>query len=95
MTDIPNVRLHDAYGPAVRFALAIQAFFLVFSQLILDCGYTTRIVATAMLAFWAAALMLILRSPQAAKKVDLIYIRAGFLPILVLTYLAAQRVWTQ
>ena len=74
--------------------MAIQAFFLVFSSLILDCGYTTRIVAIAVLAFWAAALMVILRSPHAAKEVDFIYIRAGFLPILVVTYLVAHRVWT-
>jgi len=93
MTSKLNPKLDDAYGPAVKFALVVQVLLLLLSSMVLDGGHTVRIVAIAMLAFWAAALILILRNPRSAKKWDLIYIRAGFLAVLVLAWLIAHRVW--
>ncbi len=88
-----NTKLDDAYGPAMKFTVAVQLVLLLLSGMILDLGYTSRIVAIAMLAFWASVLILVMRNPRTASKWDLVYICAGFLPILVVTWLVAHRVW--
>jgi hypothetical protein len=93
MTDLPNPKLDDAYGPAVKFTLVVQVILLFISSMVLDGGHTLRTVAIAMLAFWASVLILIVRNPRTAGKWDLVYVRAGFLPILVVTWLVAHRPW--
>ena len=93
MRIIPKVPLDGAYRPAVTFALVTQVILLFVSLLILDGGDTTRRVVISMVAFWCAAVVLILRNPGTAKKSDLLYLRAGFFPVLLLTYMIASLIW--
>jgi len=93
MTSKLSTTLDDAYGPAMKFTVVVQLILLLLSGMVLDLGHTSRIVAIAMLAFWASVLMLVMRNPRTAGKWDLVYIRAGFLLILVVTWLVAHRVW--
>ena len=81
MTTLP---LSPAYRRPVWTAVLLQALTLLVSALLLDGGLMARICGCAMAAFWAGATSVTWRRPMHPTRLDLLYVRWGYLPLLVI-----------
>ena len=82
-----NVPLADSYRPAMLTALAIQFVCSLLSAMMLDGGNAVTLCLCSFVAFWAGAVLLILRHPRNPSGTDLWAIRYGFLPLFLLSFL--------
>ena len=78
--------ISDAYKKPIMIALVWQAILGVLSMAILDTGRTAIICLIAVIAFWSGISIMIIRRPKNPSKLDLLLIRAGFLPTAVATF---------
>jgi len=83
MTTLP---LSPAYRNAVWAGLLFQIPIVVILCLILDLGEMAMIGACALAGFWLGAAAVMLRRPRKPTRLDLLYIRWGYLPMLVAGY---------
>jgi hypothetical protein len=81
------------YRDAVKFALAQQLIILVLAALILDAGETGEICLSAALVFWIGFLIIRIRRRSRPTTIDLILIRAGYIPLCVLTWFVVHLIW--
>ncbi|PAW78834.1 MAG: hypothetical protein B9S32_05485 [Verrucomicrobia bacterium Tous-C9LFEB] len=70
----------------------IQAIFLFFGGLMLDGGFFAQICFYSGCAFWAAALLIMVRRPLHPTRSDILYFRIGlplisFADMFILPYL--------
>ena len=90
MTAIP---ISPSYRPAILEALTLQVMIGVLALMILDGGGIAQLCGIALLAFWAGAVTLIFRRPQNPTAPDLILLRFGYLPLVLLTPFIAGAIW--
>jgi hypothetical protein len=83
-----------SYRRAVFDSMVLQVVLGVLSMLILDGGRIAHTTGIAVLAFWVGAAIVILRRPKSPTEVDLFLIQFGFIPLLILTFFLAERVWS-
>lgn len=77
----------ERYRGPITSTVIQQVLFAVICLLMLDGGLSARVCATAMIGFWAAALLILFRRPSEPGTLDLALIRWGFLPVLAVTVL--------
>lgn len=81
-----SLRLSSRYRDAIYFTLFSQQLpIAVLCLLLLDGGRCARVCGIAMVAFWSAVALVMARRPDAPEPSDLLYLRWGFLPVLVLS----------
>ena len=73
------------FRDAIVFTLVQQLPLLLLSAMILDGGLVFKRVAIASLAFWILTLIIMLRRGRNIAKSDLLFIKWGYLPILLAT----------
>ena len=79
MTTLP---LAPAYRSAVKDAILIQVVLTLFLLTILDGGTLAKAGACAMVGFWVGVAIVMLRRPLNPSKLDLLYVRCGYLVML-------------
>jgi hypothetical protein len=83
MTTVP---LADAYRDAIRDSLLIQLVVAILLMLLLDGGRLAMVGGCAMAGFWIGAAIVMWRRPRSPRALDLLFIRWGFVPILVAAF---------
>jgi len=80
MTTLP---LSPAYREAVKVALVLQVLTTLFFLTILDGGTLAKAGGAAMVGFWIGVAVVMLRRPNTPSALDLLYVRWGYLLMLV------------
>jgi hypothetical protein len=91
---IADVPISRAYRRPIFEALVLQVIFGVLSMMALDGGRIAHTTGIALLAFWVGATLIIFRRPTTPTPIDLLLVRFGFLPLLVLSFTVAEYVWS-
>ena len=91
MTTIP---IAAGYRRAIFDSLISQVVLGILAMMFLDGGRIAHTTGIAVLAFWIGAAIIILRRPKTSTELDLLLIRFGFLPLLVITFALAEWVWS-
>ena len=81
---MPARRFAPEYREAVKVALVLQALAMVVLLAVLDGGALARAGGAAMLAFWIGVVVVVIRRPKAPSAFDLLYVRWGYLVMLVI-----------
>ena len=76
MTTLP---VASAYREAIWISIILQVLTTLFLLTILDGGTLARAGGCAMAAFWIGAAIVIYRRPRNPGKLDLLYVRWGYL----------------
>jgi hypothetical protein len=80
MTTLP---LSPAYREAVKFTVLLQVLTTLLLRMILDGGTLAKAGGAAMIAFWIGVGIVMLRRPKAPGALDLLYVRWGYLVMLI------------
>ncbi|GIW88127.1 MAG: hypothetical protein KatS3mg108_2451 [Isosphaeraceae bacterium] len=80
----------DTYREAIHFALLQQVPCALLCLLLLDGGRMAKVCGVAVLAFWAAAALIMARRPNSPGPGDIAFLRWGFLPLFALVVVLAQ-----
>jgi len=78
-----------AYRAAIKVAILLQVLLTLFIGLLLDGGYTAGIGACVMGGFWIGVAAVVFRRPRNPTPLDLLYVRWGYVPLLVLSVIIA------
>jgi uncharacterized membrane protein len=89
-----RLSIATGYRRTIFTALILQVILGVLAMMVLDGGRIAHTTGIAVLAFWAGAAIVILRRPKLPTAFDLVLIRFGFLPLLIVTFVLAERVWS-
>lgn len=81
-----DARYVRAFVPALVLQLAIA----LGCGMVLDLGMLSRLCAIVMLAFWVGVFISVARRPTSPTSLQLLAIRYGFLPLLVLAFCYAR-----
>jgi len=90
---MPPSPIIAAYRPATRLALLQQGIVIVLTAAMLDGGLCFNTALIALIAYWLAYGIVIVRRPCTPSKVDLILVRYGFLAIFAVVIIAGPWVW--
>lgn len=88
-----SLPISKAYDRPIFEAVGLQLLVGLLSLLILDGGTVARICGMALVAFWFGAALLIYRRPLSPSKLDLLVIRFGYLPLVVIAFFLVQWIW--
>lgn len=83
----------DLYGPSARDCVLLQGIIALLTGMILDGGMCLQWALIAAAAHWGAVIVIIARRPVTPTKWDLVFIRVGYLLMLVLTPFITGIVW--
>jgi hypothetical protein len=78
------------YHRPVKVAIAVQLSICLASLFMLDLGVFARACGYAMLATWLGVGLIWMRRPFSPKPPDLLFIKYGFLPVLILALIFAE-----
>ena len=84
--------LSPAYRGAIKTALALQLCITPFLLLLLDGGRTAKVGGFAMIGFWLGAAIVMTRRPRSPRASDLLYIRWGYLLVLIIGIIIAANI---
>ena len=88
-----SLPIAPSYRKPIFEAVVLQALLSILSLLMLDGGTTARICGIALVAFWAAAVVLILRRPRTPTRTDLSFVRFGYLAMVVVAFFLVHFIW--
>jgi hypothetical protein len=83
------------YLPALRMAIIQQLIFLVLGALMLDMRQARHVCMVATVAHWATILIVIYRRPRVPTKADLMVIRWGYVPIMLVVATIGPLIWAR
>lgn len=83
-----------SYRRTIYDALILQVILGLLAMMVLDGGHIAHTTGIAVLAFWSGAAVIMIRRPTAPTQTDLRLIRFGFLPLLVITFVLAEWIWS-
>jgi hypothetical protein len=86
--ETPALRSTSLSDP-IRFTLFQQVPTAILCLLMLDGGQTAKVCGYAMIGFWCGVVIISLRRRSHPSKTDIRFVRWGFLPILVVSFLLA------
>jgi hypothetical protein len=86
-------KIAKPYRRAMIFAVSYQVPLGILCGLMLDGGLSFQIFGMAMAGFWPSVALIIRRSPKQASKLDLLWIRAGGLLVMIVVATVAPVVW--
>jgi hypothetical protein len=81
MTTLP---LTPAYRRPVWTAVVLQVLTQLVSALLGDGGLMASVGGCTMAAFWAGVVSVMWRRPMHPTRLDLLYVRWGYVPLLVI-----------
>ena len=81
MTSLP---LAPAYRKSITVALVLQVLTTLLLLTILDGGTLAKAGGAAMIGFWLGVALVMLRRPNMPSPFDLVYVRWGYLVMLII-----------
>ena len=78
---------------AVQFSLVIQAFIVILAAFMAGGGAAGQIAFFAFVSFNSYLVSVLVFRPKNPTKIDLILIRAGFLPTISITVFLVNYIW--
>jgi hypothetical protein len=78
---------------AIKFSLVTQILIVILAGFVADGGAAGQIAFFAFVSFNSYLASVLLFRPKSPTKLDLILIRAGFLPTIVITAFLADYIW--
>jgi len=78
---------------AIKFSLMTQAFIVILAGFFADGGAAGQVAFFAFVSFNSYLVSVLLFRAKSPTKLDLILIRAGFLPTIVITAFLADYIW--
>ena len=81
MTTLP---ISPAYQRPVWTAVVFQVFTQVLFMLMVDGGLMASVGLCTMTAFWAGAVAIMWRRARQPTRLDLLYVRWGYVPLLLI-----------
>lgn len=78
------IPIAGVYRNAIRTAVVVNLLLTIFLLSILDGGKIARAGGCAMVGFWIGVAMVMMRRRQNPRRIDLMYIRWGYVPLLFL-----------
>jgi len=81
MTTLP---IDLSYRDAFRTAIVVQLLLTVVLALTLDGGRVAAAGGCAMTGFWIGVAIVVPRRPRVPRVADLLYVRWGYIPLLIL-----------
>ena len=82
----------ESYRGPIEFSVLLQIGIGILCVLTLDGGTLARVCACAVVAYWAGAVLMLVRRPFAPTRFDLAAIRNGVLPVFLITFLWAEQI---
>jgi hypothetical protein len=82
MTKVP---IAPTYREPVKISLVIQVLTTALLVAVLDGGNAAKAGACAMLGYWIGAAIVMYRRPRTPSRLDLIYVRWGYLLMLIIS----------
>ncbi len=92
--DRSSFTFSDAYWPALKVAVILQAVLGILTALMLDGGRSFVFFEVAFVGHWIGILLIMGRRPLTPTRFDLIYVRYGVIINLVLAGIIAPAVWS-
>jgi hypothetical protein len=89
-----SLPISPSYRKPIFEAVGLQVLLGFLSLLILDGGTIARICGIAVVAFWGGAAVLIWRRPQSPTRTDILLLRFGYVPVVVIAFLLVYFIWT-
>ena len=89
----PEEKIKSPLRRAIVFALGYQIALLLLSLMATDGGQIGQICLFAFVAFWGGAIITIWRRRLNPTKFDIFIIRAGYVPLCVITVLLTSWIW--
>jgi hypothetical protein len=88
-------QLHPGYLQSVRFGLWLQGILLILSSFCMCVDRTEGPwLFFGIFVFWPGVFLIAWRRPEHPTRGDLLYVRVGYLLIMVLAPMVAGQVWT-
>jgi hypothetical protein len=87
--DAPEIPSVGSPREAFVFAMLQQAVLFLLAALLLDGGVVLRRVTIASIGFWCFVLLLLIRRRNSPTRVDIILVKYGIWPLLLITIVAA------
>ena len=78
---------------AVQFSLVIQAFIVILAAFMTDGGAAGQIAFFAFVSFNSYLVSVLVFRPKNPTKIDLILIRAGLIPTILITGFLVNYIW--
>jgi hypothetical protein len=78
---------------ATLFSLCIQVFIVLLAGLVTDGGAIGKLAFFAFVSFNSFLASVLLFRPKSPTRFDLLLIRAGYIPTLIITAYLANYVW--
>jgi hypothetical protein len=82
-----------SYRAAIWVSIPQQAIVILLSIMTLDFGQTRQICGMAFLAFWAGTGIIMFSRPLTPSRLDLLFIRFGFVPLFIVAIFLALFIW--
>lgn len=81
------IAISKSYLPALKISIILQVSALLLSSVVM-CGTVFWYVITALIAYWAGILMMVIARPAKPTRVDIIIVYLGF-PFILLVLIPA------
>ena len=78
---------------AIKFSLVTQAFIVILANFAADGGTAGQIAVFAFVSFNSYLASVLLFRSKCPTRLDLILIRAGFLPTIIITTFLSNHIW--
>lgn len=78
---------------AIKFSLVTQVFIVILAGFVADGGAVGQIAFFSFVSFNSYLFSVLLFRPKSPTKLDLVLIRAGFLPTIVITLFLTDYIW--
>jgi hypothetical protein len=74
----PSTSIWQAYGDAIKAAVAQQVVILLLASLVLDGGLMLRMATLAAAGSWAFNIVIVARRPRSPTPTDVLIVKYGF-----------------
>jgi hypothetical protein len=81
------IRIAPAYRGPFIFSLALQTPIVLLFSIMLDGGYLRMFALGALAGYWLGCFLIVIRRHASATRMDLVFVRWGFLMLLVVAFI--------
>jgi len=92
---LPQTARWATYWPALKTAIIVDCVFLILGALMLDMGQALHVCTVTAIAHWVTIALIIFRRTRSPSVADLVAIRWGYLPIMILVGRIGPLIWTR
>ena len=92
--NLRSLKFSPKYARPLKFAVVEQVLLMVLSAFVMDTGEFANITVHAIIAYWALALIMLLRRPLAPTSADLIVLKWGTFLFFGISFFLTPFIWS-